>query len=289
MSEHTKIAWADSSWNPWIGCSHAGPGCDHCYAEAQNKLRKWNGGSWGNTAPRQVTSEKNWGYPVSWNHKALAGRCGKDGKRWLVFAGDLCDVFDHLGEKAARARMWDLFRQTSKLTWMILTKRPQQISKFLPPDWGEGYKNVWLGASVENRKNGYPRIDALRNVPASVRFLSCEPLLEGLADVDLAGIQWAIVGGESGPQARPFDINWALRLSSNARSSPPGFSLNNLAAVQWRTGLHLCSNSGSQLAKRISPECCLRTFPLIFAYSSGRSSVLSPTRAVACHPLIRKH
>lgn len=237
MSEHTKISWADSTWNPWIGCSHAGPGCDHCYAEAQNKLRKWNGGAWGNAAPRRVTSEENWKHPISWNRKASAGRCGKDGKRWLVFAGDLCDIFDHLGDHAARARMWELFKETPHLTWMILTKRPQQIPKFLPSDWGEGYKNVWLGTSVENRKNGYPRIDALRNVPATIRFLSCEPLLEGLADIDLTGIQWVIVGGESGGQARPFEIEWARSIKGQCRKVSARFFFKQLGRRPTENGI----------------------------------------------------
>jgi protein gp37 len=217
MGEYTKIAWADSTWNPWIGCSHAGPGCDHCYAEAQNKFRKWNGGTWGNTAPRQVTSENNWRDPASWNSKAFAGRCGKDGKRWLVFAGDLCDIFDRLGDNDARARMWKLFRETPYLTWMILTKRPQYIPRFLPKDWGNGYDNVWIGTTVENRKNGYPRIDALRSVPATVRFISFEPLIENVSDVDLTGIHWAIVGGESGAQARSFDLEWARAIKRQCK------------------------------------------------------------------------
>ena len=109
MGEHTKIAWADSTWNPWIGCTHAGTGCDHCYAETQNKYRKWNGGTWGNAAPRQVTAKGYWRKPLNWEDQARAGRVGKDAQRWLVFAGDLCDIFDHLGDKDVRMHipvMW---------------------------------------------------------------------------------------------------------------------------------------------------------------------------------------
>jgi protein gp37 len=138
MGEYTKIAWADSTWNPWIGCTHAGTGCDHCYAETQNKYRKWNGGTWGNAAPRQVTAKGYWRKPLNWENQARAGRVGKDAERWLVFAGDLCDIFDRLGDKDVRTRMWELFRQTPHLTWLILTKRPQHISEFLPADWGGG-------------------------------------------------------------------------------------------------------------------------------------------------------
>lgn len=236
MGEFTKISWADSSWNPWVGCSHAGPGCDHCYAEAQNKFRKWNGGAWGNTAPRQVTGTQTWRDPLKWEDKACAGRVGKDGRRWLVFAGDLCDIFDQLGNKDARIRMWDLFRRTPHLTWMILTKRPQHITRFLPPDWGEGYSNVWLGATVENQENGYPRIEALRCVPATLRFISCEPLLEDLPDLNLTGIHWVIVGGESGPEARPFDIEWARTIKRQCEVFSKTFFFKQLGAVPRQSG-----------------------------------------------------
>jgi protein gp37 len=262
MGEYTKIAWTDSTWNPWIGCSHAGPGCDHCYAEAQNKFRGWNGGTWGNNAPRQVTSEKNWKDPVSWNSKALAGRCGKDGKRWLVFAGDLCDIFDHLGDKDARARMWELFRQTPYLTWMILTKRPQHIPKFLPADWGNGYHNVWLGTSVENRKNGYPRIDALRCVPATLRFLSCEPLLEDICDVDLTGINWAIVGGESGAQARPFDLDWARAIKRQCKKFSARFYFKQLGYRPQQNGVAFPLSQRKQSGSKDTHGVLMENFPI---------------------------
>jgi protein gp37 len=110
MGEFTKISWADSTFNPWIGCTHAGPGCKNCYAEALSKHYKWNGGDWGDAAPRKLMSLKNWTDPVHWDIKAEDGRRGKDGKRWLVFAGDLCDIFDPLGDEEARRLMWDLFK-----------------------------------------------------------------------------------------------------------------------------------------------------------------------------------
>ena len=261
MGEYTKIAWADSSWNPWIGCSHAGSGCDHCYAEAQNKFRKWNGGTWGNTAPRQVTSDIYWGHPVSWNSKALAGRCGKDGKHWLVFAGDMCDIFDHLGNNDVRARMWELIRETPYLTWMILTKRPQNIPTFLPADWGNGYHNVWLGASVENRKNGYPRIDALRTVPATLRFVSCEPLLEDISDVDLTGIHWAIVGGESGAQARPFDLDWARAIKLQCREFSVRYYLKQLGSRPIQNGVAFPLSQRMQSGSKDTHGVLLENFP----------------------------
>jgi protein gp37 len=270
MGEHTKIAWADSTWNPWIGCTHAGPGCDHCYAETQNKFRRWNGGTWGNAAPRQVTAEQTWRAPLNWEDKARAGRVGKDAKRWLVFAGDLCDIFDRLGDNAARTRMWELFRQTPHLTWLILTKRPQHISKFLPADWGEGYRNVWLGVTVENRKNGYPRIKALRRVPATMRFLSCEPLLEGLPDIELTGIDWVIVGGESGSEARHFDVEWARAIRERCHESSTAFFFKQLGSAPFLGGspftLDHCKATGARdrqgvMVENFPPDLQIQSWP----------------------------
>ena len=270
MGEHTKIAWADSTWNPWIGCTHAGSGCDHCYAEMQNKFRRWNGGTWGNAAPRRVTAEQTWRDPLNWEDKARAGRVGKDAERWLVFAGDLCDIFDRLGDKNARTRMWELFRQTPHLTWLILTKRPQHISKFLPADWGEGYRNVWLGVTVENRKNGYPRIKALRRVPATMRFLSCEPLLEGLPDIELTGIDWVIVGGESGSEARRFDVEWARAIRERCQESSVAFFFKQLGSAPFVDGSPFkpdhCKATGARdrqgvMVENFPPDLQVQTWP----------------------------
>ena len=262
MGEHTKIAWADSTWNPWIGCTHVGPGCDHCYAETQNTYRKWNGGTWGKAAPRKVTAEQTWRDPLNWEQKARAGRVGKDAERWLVFAGDLCDIFDRLGDKDARTRMWELFRRTPHLTWLILTKRPQYISKFLPADWGEGYRNVWLGVTVEKRKKGYPRIEALRRVPAALHFVSCEPLLEGLPDIDLTDIDWAIVGGESGSQARPFDIEWARAIKKKCQESSTTFFFKQLGNAPFLNGSRFNLEHRKPSGSRDSSGVVLENFPV---------------------------
>lgn len=280
MGEFTKISWADSTWNPWIGCSHAGPGCDHCYAEAQNRFRRWNGGSWGNDAPRTFTSVKNWSDPIKWNAQAAEGRRGKDGKRWLVFAGDLCDIFDNLGVEEARELMWELFRETPALTWMILTKRPQHIPKYLPADWGTGYDNVWLGTTVENRKNGYPRIDALRKVPAVVRFLSCEPLLENLPDLDLNGIHWAIVGGESGAQARPFDIEWAREIKRQCKQHSTAYFFKQLGRRPQENGLPYLVEHRRPSGSRDLHGVLLANFPRDLQVQQWPQSAGSPIDAV---------
>ena len=221
MAETTKIAWTDSTWNPWLGCTRCSPGCMHCYAEADNKHR--GRPCWGAGAPRLLLSEGYWSNLRQWNNKAAAGKRGKDGKRWLVFLGDECDIFDDEGLQEERERMWAEVKACQSLTFQVLTKRPQNFAKYLPADWGEGYPNVWLGVTVDDRKHGYPRVDILRQTNAVVRFLSCEPLLEGIPDINLTGIDWVIVGGESGHGSRPFDLAWARSLRDHFASENIAF------------------------------------------------------------------
>jgi len=120
----------------------------------------------------------------------------------------MCDWAASEIAESERTRLWDIIRKTPLLDWQLLTKRADRIATCLPDDWGEGYQNVWLGVSVENRAHGLPRVDHLRKIPAKIKFLSCEPLLEDLGEINLAGIDWVIVGGESGPRARPMEVSW---------------------------------------------------------------------------------
>lgn len=209
--EDSKIGWTDHTFNPWIGCDSVGAGCKNCYAkEFANRFTNKLGNCWGVGATRYITSDSYWAKPLTWNRKAAAA-----GKRAKVFCASLADIFDVDGPADARERLWALIRRTPHLDWLILTKRPNNFKRYLPADWGEGYENVWLGVTCENRIQGYPRVDALRRTPAKVRFVSCEPLLEDVSTIDLTGIDWVIVGGESGksPAAlRQFDIAWVRSL-----------------------------------------------------------------------------
>jgi protein gp37 len=175
-------------------------------------------------------SEKYWAKPVKWDAAAANGKVGKDGKHWIVFGGDMCDVFDSRGLESERLRMWDLTKKTPHLTWLLLTKRPQNFNKFLPADWGNGYTNVWLGVTVDDRAHGYPRVDILRKTPATVRFLSCEPLLEDVGNIDLTGIDWVIAGGESGAGSRSFDLEWARKLRSCCAKTHVAFFFKQLGS-----------------------------------------------------------
>lgn len=222
MAETTGIAWTDSTFNPWIGCTKVSPGCDNCYAETLDKRHRWGGDThWGAGKPRMRTSAANWRKPLAWNRKAA-----ESGKPWRVFCASLADVFDNEVPRDWRVDLWNLIEATPHLTWLLLTKR---IGNFLriwsgwtPPP------NVWIGATIVNQEEADRDIPKLLATPAAKRFVSYEPALgpitwrdppndigeprfSYLERVDGEGprIDWIIVGGESGPWARPFNIQWA--------------------------------------------------------------------------------
>jgi len=203
MAENSKIEWCDHTFNPWIGCTKISPACDHCYAETLNN--RFGGGNWGAKAPRRRTVESNWNKPLKWNKGAE-----KKGIRYKVFCASMADVFDNAVPKEWRADLWDLIKATPNLDWLILTKRPQNITKMLPNDWGfSGYDNVWLGTTIENQKVANQNLPIFLDIPAKIHFLSCEPLLEEINLIDfLPFLDWIIVGGESGKGARPMNPEW---------------------------------------------------------------------------------
>jgi protein gp37 len=225
MGKDSNIEWTHHTFNPWIGCVKVSDGCKNCYAEAQNK--RWGKDLWGATKPRQITSEAYWKQPHIWNAEAEQA-----GARRRVFCASMADVFEDYGSttltgdaiEETRVDLWRLIESTPALDWLLLTKRPQNIMHMIPTEWRDGLPaNAWVGTSVENQKAADERIPHLLKVPASVRFLSCEPLL---GEVDLSkhleiymhrdrvetNIDWIIVGGESGHGARPMHPQWARRL-----------------------------------------------------------------------------
>jgi protein gp37 len=133
----------------------------------------------------------------------------------------MMDVADKLVPSAWRDELWSLVRECAALHWLFLTKRPGVLQRILPPDWGEGYPNVALGVTVENRRQGLRRLEQLRAIPAHLRFVSIEPLLEDLGEVDWSGIGWAIAGGESGP--RVMDLAWARKLRDQCKRNEVPF------------------------------------------------------------------
>lgn len=207
MGKDTSISWATHTFNCWHGCRPVSPECAHCYARTLaarfSPSLPWDGTKY------RLFDKTHWHEPVRWNAKAA-----KDGKRARVFCGSMCDVFDgNFLLDEMRASLWKLISVTPSLDWLLLTKRPENIERMLPfvqlgGHLVERFSNAWLGTTVGCRAS-LPRVDVLRALPATVHFLSCEPLLEDLGKINLRGISWAIAGCESGPGARPMDYVWA--------------------------------------------------------------------------------
>jgi protein gp37 len=205
MGENSAIGWCDHTFNCWIGCTVVSEECSNCYAKMLAERYGW--AKWGDKNPRYRTSEANWKKPLAWNRKAE-----KEGIRYKVFCASLADVLDSQVPHEWRSDLFSLIEQTPNLDWLLLTKRTESLVLMLPAEWLKNPRpNVWLGATVGHSKSKW-RMDDLKEIPAVVHFLSCEPLLDDLGEMDLEGIEWVICGGESGPKHRPLNVDHARKL-----------------------------------------------------------------------------
>lgn len=205
MAEDTRIEWTDRTFNPWTGCTKITPGCDNCYAESWSK--RSGHVQWGNS-PRKRTTDAYWRAPLAWQAAAEHFR-QTHGRRQRVFCASLADVFDNQVDSAWRADLFALIAATPDLDWQLLTKRPQNIGKMLPSNWGDGWDNVWLGFTAEDQVRFDQRKRFLASVPARTWFISYEPAIGPLRiSVEDPRPDWLIVGGESGHHARPMDSRW---------------------------------------------------------------------------------
>lgn len=222
MSDTTKISWCDHTFNPWIGCSKVSEECRHCYAEALAK-RWYRGARWGVNGARHRTSDANWARVRNWNAGAIAR-----GEAARVFCASLADVFEqHPALNAWRKDLFDLIMQCTALDWMLLTKRPESVLRMVPAAWRHAWPcHVWIGTSV-GTPDSLARLDELVRIPAPVRFVSAEPLLE---PVDLwpwlskrrngaPVIDLAISGGESGGGARPMHPDWVRTIRDDCNAA----------------------------------------------------------------------
>ncbi len=197
MSTKSNIEWTEQTWNPTTGCTKVSPGCKHCYAETMAKRLQAMGAN---------------GYENGFMLSLLPERLSEPLKRrkpTIYFVNSMSDLFHENIPFAFLDQVFDVIRRTPQHTYQILTKRAERMSRYFAKQNRTVPTNAWLGVSVENKKYGLPRIDELRTVDARIRFLSIEPLLEDLGWLDLTDIHWAIVGGESGPKARPMKPEWA--------------------------------------------------------------------------------
>lgn len=271
MAEDTGIAWATSTWNPFRGCTKVSEGCTHCYAETLSKRNPTVLGTWGpeEIGVRVVGAESDWQRPFTWNNKAALRRpwrvfCASLADVFEDWAGPMVatngvqvwrrtrpvpnvpgtgnggewTTSDHYRDTVAltmndvRARVFRVMESTLNLTWLVLTKRPENVLRMVPPAWREAWPgHVWIGTTTENQARADERIPELLRVPAAVRWLSVEPQL-GPVDLEpylqyppfhehykmtfgcseFHGVQWVITGGESGHGARPYKMAWARDL-----------------------------------------------------------------------------
>jgi protein gp37 len=274
MGQNSKIEWTHHTFNPWRGCTKVSEGCQHCYAETMSGRNPGTLGVWGPKGTRVVAAENYWRQPAKWNAEAKAA-----GERRRVFCASLADVFE--GEESmpgasvdaveeARARLWEVIEATPWLDWLLLTKRPRNVVHFTPYTPGAWPYNVWIGTSVENQAAADERVPHLLQVPARVRFLSCEPLLgpvdlgkwitpggeplDWVPDGDAppgdynpvlqqwetrpndGGLHWVIVGGESGGHARPMHPQWARSLQQQCRDAGVPFLFKQWGEYVGGTG-----------------------------------------------------
>jgi protein gp37 len=230
MALNSTIEWTDATWNPVRGCTKVSPGCKHCYAETF--AERWRGipghpyeqGFDLRLVPEKLSEPTRWKRPRR------------------IFVNSMSDLFqDGVATDFIRL-VFETMNAADWHTYQVLTKRAdrmQAVTRALSRDLVDR-AHIWLGVSVEDRRYGLPRIDLLRDVPTAVRFLSIEPLLEDLGSLDLSGIHWVIVGGESGPGARPMKAEWVQSIQKQCRAQRVPFFFKQWGGVQKsKTGREL--------------------------------------------------
>jgi protein gp37 len=217
----TSIEWTDATWNPVAGCTVLTAGCTNCYAMRMAARLEAMG-----TAKYRGLTRKS-GRRTVWTGKIRLDHASLDApKTWSkprkVFVNSMSDLFHDDVPIEFIAQVWDVMKETPRHTYQILTKRPERMVEILAQPSFAILPNVWLGASVEDSRV-LDRLDAIRRVPAVIRFVSLEPLIGSVAHGDLTGIHWAIVGGESGPRAREMKPKWVDEIEAMCRRSGTAF------------------------------------------------------------------
>lgn len=292
MADETAISWTatdgkpGATFNPWLGCQRVSPGCQHCYAETF-VTRRMGLPVWGpsTTTERKRTAPSNWKKPLAWNRTAQ-----REGRRIKVFCSSLADVFEDNPQVAPwRRELFQMIEQTTHLDWLLLTKRPEHMRRLaVEAGWPSVWPaHVWAGTTVEDKRRAEERIPHLLQVPARIRFLSCEPLLEavnltdtpanlprlsgeydddyfdalagrgnelqeeGHTDTEYPRLSWIICGGESGPGARPFDLGWARSLRDQCGAAGVPFFMKQMGANPIDSGVRdIVSPDGKAICQR---------------------------------------
>jgi len=209
MATKTQIEWTEQTWNPTTGCTKVSPGCKHCYAQTMaHRLQAMGAAGYEN------------GFELSLMPDRLAQPLQRK-KPTVYFVNSMSDLFHEEIPIEFLDKVFGVIEQTPQHTYQILTKRSHRMQRYFKTR--EVPENAWLGVSVETRQYGVPRIDDLRSIDATIRFLSCEPLLEDLGNINLDRIHWVIVGGESGAGARPMQPEWVDHIQQQCIQSGAAF------------------------------------------------------------------
>jgi protein gp37 len=225
MSEHSKIEWTDTTWNPLRGCTKISPGCKHCYAETfAERFRGIPGHPYEQGFDLRLVPEKL-SEPFLWASPRI------------VFVNSMSDLFQ---PGVPDAYIEDVVRVMVEANWhtyQVLTKRSERLQDLLSTKlrFATNHRHIWWGVSVEDKRYGLPRVEHLRAMPAAVKFLSIEPLLEDLGQFEISGIDWAIVGGESGIGARPMQKRWVQDIHKICRRDQVAFFFKQWGGVRKAT------------------------------------------------------
>lgn len=222
MSDKSKIEWTDATWNPVRGCTKVSPGCKHCYAE---------------TFAERFRGVKGHPFEFGFDLRLVPEKL-EDPFRWSkprkIFVNSMSDLFHPEVPDDFIMAVAQVMTDAYWHTYQVLTKRAERMATLLQTKLRvvSEHENLWWGVSVENRKYGLPRIDWLRNTPARIRFLSIEPLLEDLGQINLRGVDWVIVGGESGAGARPMKAGWVRSIRDQCREAGVAFFFKQWGGVR---------------------------------------------------------
>lgn len=209
MSDRSTIEWTDATWNPVRGCTKITSGCAHCYAETfAERFRGVPGHPYVQGFDLRLVPEKLT-QPLQWRRSRM------------IFVNSMSDLFHEGVPDEYIVEVVRVMQQANWHTYQVLTKRSERMRDLLATKlrFAAEEPHIWWGVSVENRAQGLPRVDHLRAAPAAVRFLSVEPLLESLGSVNLTGIHWIILGGESGPGARPLEKSWVVEIRDQCEAA----------------------------------------------------------------------
>lgn len=219
MSDRSAIEWTEATWNPTTGCDRVSEGCDNCYALRLAARLKAAGNPRYQVDGHPRTSGPGFGLTLHWDKLQQPSRWRQPR---MIFVNSMSDLFHRDVTNSFIERVWDVMAATPQHRYQILTKRPGRMASILRRMRPDPAPNVWLGTSIENDHFVW-RADYVRATPAAVRFLSLEPLLGPLPNLSLEGIDWIIVGGESGPGHRPIDIGWIRDLRDRAVDAGAAF------------------------------------------------------------------